>query len=145
MDKRNVYLEQSQVIRSLRFRKSARQSLLNELQDNTENVLGTFPSLDLRLKDVSYTVVNYFDSEDEKTSANETSRNNKQGYSSHASSRVLERQISTVINRSTTFLVLRYLFRCIAYCGCPPRIKEEKQILKNVNLRFESGKAYLVL
>jgi hypothetical protein len=93
------------------------------------------PNFDLRVKDGSYTVNQYY-SEDVFAKKEEEQADGP---------RRAKQKILTVRNQSVCYKIFTCLVRCVKNKGDIKQKKVEKVIMDGVNLVFEPGKMYLVL
>jgi hypothetical protein len=111
-------------------------SLTEEITALMKKLKAEPPHFDLRVKDGSYTVTQYYK---EDVFA-------KKGEEGKASdSNRAKQKIQTVTNQSPFYKLFTCLVGCVKNKGDIKQKKVEKVIMDGVNLTFEPGKMYLVL
>jgi hypothetical protein len=110
-------------------------SLTGEVTALMKKLKAEPPNFDLRVKDGSYTVNNYYE-EDVFASNHEEEADGP---------RRAKQKIQTVKNQSPFYKIVACLVGCVKNKGDMKQKKIEKVIMDRVNLVFEPGKMYLVL
>lgn len=108
--------------------------LMREVRKVFDEAKFTAPSYDLRIVDGKYTVTNY--SNDYSTAAEGDEEAGNKQKKPHYDTVATSSFISNWIKRS---------MYCLKTRGKSPRKAQEKVLLDGVNLKFDSGKLYLVL
>jgi hypothetical protein len=110
-------------------------SLMDEITALMTKLKAEPPNFDLRVKDGSYTVNNYYDEDVFVNEAEEQADGPRRA----------KQKIQTVKNQSPFYKIFTCLVRCVKNKGDIKQKKIEKVIMDGVNLAFEPGKMYLVL
>jgi hypothetical protein len=110
-------------------------SLLDEMTALMTKLKAEPAIVDLRVKDGSYTVINYY-KEDVFAKKEEEQADGP---------RRAKQKIQTVRNQSPFYKICTCLVGCVKNKGDIKQKKIEKVIMDGVNLAFEPGKMYLVL
>jgi hypothetical protein len=110
-------------------------SLMHEIKALQKKLKAEPPTFDLRVKDGSYTVNNFYD-EDVFAKKEEEQADGP---------RRAKQKILTVKNQSPFYKIFTCLVRCVKNKGDIKQKKVQKVIMDGVNLAFEPGKMYLVL
>ena len=110
-------------------------SLTEEITALQRKLKAEPPHFDLRVKDGSYTVNQYYE-EDVFAKKEEEQTDGP---------RRAKQKIQTVKNQSPIYKMFACLVRCVKNKGDIKQKKVEKVIMDGVNLVFEPGKMYLVL
>jgi hypothetical protein len=111
-------------------------SLTEEITALMKKLKAETPNFDLRVKDGSYTVNQYYE---EDVFAKKAEEEGASG--SHRA----KQKIQTVSNQSPFYKIFTCLVGCVKNKGDIKQKKVEKVIMDGVNLVFEPGKMYLVL
>jgi hypothetical protein len=110
-------------------------SLLDEITAIMTKLKAEPPNFDLRVKDGSYTVNNYYEEEIFAKKEEEQADGPRRA----------KQKIKTVKNQSPFYKIFACLVRCVKNKGDIKQKKIKKVIMDRVNLVFEPGKMYLVL
>lgn len=105
---------------------------MKEFAELTDTLNARLPDFDLRVKDGSYTVVNYLDDDP-------FAKDNPSDHSGRA-----KQKIKTVQTESPFYKLASCVARCVKG-GRQGERRQEKIIMEKVNLVFEPSKMYLVL
>lgn len=128
-DRRVGVKESIAVIRSHQLKSFAEDQLVKEFRELEQKFKVQRHKIDLRVKDGSYKVTNYYDESEEASG--------KQGG---------KQKVATVFNSSFVFSLMAKMKRIVSSGKlCDKLSSEERYVMKGVNLAFESGKMYLVL
>ena len=101
------------------------------------------PIVDVRVKNGSYQVNNYYS---EEIAPFKKMTDDSENLNADSPSKSLAQQrIATVRNENPFYKVVQCLLRCVLNKGDVRPHKETKYLIKDVNLTLESGKMYLVL
>jgi hypothetical protein len=112
-------------------------SLTDEITALMKKLKAEPPSIDLRVKDGSYTVNLYY--EEDVFAKHEEEQGEGDG------PRRATQKIQTVRNQNPCYMLFACLVGCVKNKGDMKHKKIEKVIIDGVNLAFEPGKMYLVL
>jgi hypothetical protein len=111
--------------------------LMAEFRELFASLKANPPTMELRVKDGSYKVTNYYDEEIVLRASSHASED--------ANPHRAKQKIQTVKSESPFTKLFEFFYRCIKNKGNVKKRKVEKIIMDGVNLAFESGKMYLVL
>ena len=97
--------------------------------------------INVRVKNGSYKVINYY-SDEVKPPFSKHGGDEEGGEGDDG---LAKQKIKTVQTESIPYKLVQLLLKCIANKGDVRSRKEEKYLMKDVDLALESGKMYLVL
>ena len=100
------------------------------------------PVVDVRVKNGSYQVNNYYSEEIQPFKKRDDSENPDQD---SPDNNFAKQRIATVKNENPLFKLMQCILKCVLKKGDFRPRKEIKYLMKDVNLALESGKMYLVL